>query len=63
MFTAKDISVGDLIADYRLTVTQVKALPAKIWNHQLYSIEGISWDTKEIRIFLVPDNREMEVWE
>jgi len=63
MFTAKDLSVGDLIATYRLTVTEVNKLPAKIWNHQLYSVKGVSWDTKEIRDYIVTDDRELEVWE
>ena len=56
MFTAKDLTVGDLVGTYRLTVTQVKALPAIIAGHRLYHLEGISWDTKQSRIFLVPDN-------
>lgn len=63
MFTAKDLTIGDLVATYRLTVTNVKTLPALIAGHRLYHVEGTSWDTQESRIFLVPDNRELEVWE
>ena len=63
MFTAKDLSVGDLIATYRLTVTEVNKRPAKIWDHRLYSVKCFSWDSKEIRDYIVTDDRELEVWE
>lgn len=63
MFTAKDLTVGDLVATYRLTVSDVHKLDAAIWNKAVYSVKGESWDSHSEREYFVQEDRVLEVWE
>ncbi len=63
MFTAKALTVGDLLPVWQITVTAVKPLPAKIAGVQLMSVKGTNWYTGLERQYSIPANRELEVWE
>ncbi len=63
MFTVKDLSVGDLCASYRMTITHIGALPARIWDKELFAVDGIEWDNGAERHIVTLEDTPVEVWE
>lgn len=63
MFTVQDLTVGDLVATFHLTVTQVNALPAKLSGQTLYNVQGVDWETGSHLDIVTLANKEVEVWE
>lgn len=63
MFTVQDLTVGDLVTTFHLTVTQVNALPAKLSGHTLYNVQGTDWETGSHLDIVTLADKEVEVWE
>jgi hypothetical protein len=63
MFTVKDLTSGDLVATFHMTITQIQALPAKVNGQTLFSVQGTDWNDNHNVDIIVPANKEIEVWE
>lgn len=58
MFTVQDLTVGDLVATFSLTVTEVKTL-----GENLFTVKGVDWNDNHSVQLIVVNNQEIEVWE
>lgn len=63
MFTVQDLTSGDLVATFHMTVTRLQSLPALVNGERLFSVQGIDWNDNHKVDILVPANKEIEVWE
>jgi len=63
MFTAKDLTVGDLVATLCGTVVSISDLPAKINGIQLMAITVLDWNDNTEHSYNARANNEYEVWE
>jgi hypothetical protein len=63
MFTAKDLTVGDLVATLSGTVVSISDLPAKINGIQLMAITVLDWNDNTEHSYNARANNEYEVWE
>jgi hypothetical protein len=58
MFTVQDLTTGDLVATFQMTITEVKAL-----SGNLFSVKGNDWNDNHSVQLIVAANKEIEVWE
>ncbi len=58
MFTVQDLTVGDLVATFHMTITEVKTL-----SENLFSVKGNDWNDNHSVQLIVAANQEIEVWE
>lgn len=63
MFTAKDLTVGDLVATLGGTVVSISDLPAKINGIQLMAITVLDWNDDNEHSYTARANNKYEVWE
>lgn len=63
MFTVQDLTVGDIVATFHMTVTSVQALPAKLSGQTLFSVQGVDWSNGRSVDIVTVATTEIEVWE